>query len=503
MKKKCKASFIGLFFITATSLLASACGGGEGPSDSGADAGADAGRWPACDKTAAAQKVTFVHVNDIHAGYAMDGADTSPLSRYRGYYEAVKAENPYTIFTNAGDDHEKGSIADILSEGRSTIELTRAMKFDVRTVGNHDFAWSEAEALDYSVDPHSIVLNSNNIYSGAGKCGWTDFGVYEVGCLKIGFFGMVGQPWNELDQQFDGNYYPDIQGRYDFITRATELVKANRDSADLIVMVSHIGLFDDKDVGANVGGIPLILGGHTHTLTTTPDTSTKSVIVQAGAFSKYAGRMDLTVDLATKKVTDHKWQVVENNKGIMKDDPAMLSVVKDVLNRYAPDADKPVAKVSTGRDKGVIARVSTLAAMEIAGADAALIDQGTIWTTWLAGDITPQMLVQTYEVEREPPGTPGFNSLYLAEVSGSDLQKIRTASAGWYFNGPATIDTGKNYTLAAQKRAMLHPEQFLKNAALSAVRPFSEMWDLLVRYGQARQKQCWYLDEQVKIPGCQ
>ena len=70
------------------------------------------------------------------------------------------------MFTGGGDDYEKGSVAEQLSEGQATLEVMRAMKLDVRVLGNHDFAWSAEHTATYSRDPHAIVLSSNIEYIG-------------------------------------------------------------------------------------------------------------------------------------------------------------------------------------------------------------------------------------------------------------------------------------------------------------------------------------------------
>jgi hypothetical protein len=46
--------------------------------------------------------------------------------------EQVRGENPYTVFTNAGDGYEKGSITGELSQGRTTRQVVQAMQYDVR-----------------------------------------------------------------------------------------------------------------------------------------------------------------------------------------------------------------------------------------------------------------------------------------------------------------------------------------------------------------------------------
>jgi 5'-nucleotidase / UDP-sugar diphosphatase len=214
------------------------------------------------------QKITFVHVSDVHARYNPDKNGSSPAGRIRGYYQQVKKENPFTLFTNAGDDYEKGSIAEELSRGQSTREVVEAMQYDVRTLGNHDFAWGIEELLRFSHDPSAIVLATNTTMrpgseqsSRSAAPGWTDFAIRTVGCVKIGFFGLLSKPWNEKDQQYEGLFYPEIpelKTDFHFIDRAKDIIARHRQEVDVLVLVSHLGLPDDIALAEKTTGIDQI-----------------------------------------------------------------------------------------------------------------------------------------------------------------------------------------------------------------------------------------------------
>ena len=95
--------------------------------------------------------LTLVHFNDLHARYhprIYDGEKVSPLALIKGFYESVKAENPCTLFVSAGDEIEKGCVADTVSRGRSTLDVYKALGLDLRVLGNHDFAYG----LDMTAD---------------------------------------------------------------------------------------------------------------------------------------------------------------------------------------------------------------------------------------------------------------------------------------------------------------------------------------------------------------
>src|SRR5262249_13590601 len=153
-----------------------------------------------------------------------------------------RKESPYTVFTSGGDDYEKGALAEVLSQGASTRAVLAAMAFDVRVIGNHDYAWSEEEVLSMSHDARASVLESNVTYTGADPVGFgaQSFVALQIGCVRVGFAGLVSQPWNDQDQQVDQPFYPDLSADYDFTSQARALVAAHRGEVDVLVFVDHI-----------------------------------------------------------------------------------------------------------------------------------------------------------------------------------------------------------------------------------------------------------------------
>jgi len=221
-------------------------------------------RWPACDKAARVQTLTFLHVSDVHAHYNPDSGGSSPLAQIRGFYERIRQENPFTLLTDAGDDYEKGSIAEVLSKGRTTRQVVRAMGYDVRTIGNHDFAWGLEELLAFSRDPTSIVFASN-IELAVGQTGLppglTDYRALTLGCVRVGFFGLVSKPWNEKGEQYNGSYFPELRADFQYVEKARKIIDRHRREVDLLVLVSHLGVYQDTRIAEQTEGIDLIHGG--------------------------------------------------------------------------------------------------------------------------------------------------------------------------------------------------------------------------------------------------
>ena len=485
-------------------VLSGACGGGGGggsPSATPPQPHAVVG--PACSDGATRQKMSFVHVGDLHGNFDLA---KDKYSRIRAYYEKVAAENPYTLFTDAGDDHEKGSVAEQYSRGAAVTEVTVAMRFDVRTLGNHDFAWGLQHLLDFARDPRSLVLSSNTrpVGNPAPALASVEYGVIQAGCLRIGFFGMVSPPWNELDQPYEANYDPSLAMSYDDVQIARRIVAAHRAEVDLLVMVSHMTTEDDVEVVRAVPGIDLVLGGHSHkgpSLTNMGGT----LVVQPDFYADGVTRVDLDVDLSSRKVVafERREQPVAALNEIAADTHRAIA---DVLTRYAPDAQKPIAYLVSPQDVRGIARLAAEAGMWRHQADAALLDPAVLHPTrsWAAGELTTQRIIDSYLVERQKPDTPGTSAQYLVEVSGEQLQRMRQDQSTWIFAGPPTVVPTARYRLLLNKGAALNPNVAFPSGVVFQVPVLqAETWETLEAYGKFRTTACLMLDRASAAPPCQ
>jgi 2',3'-cyclic-nucleotide 2'-phosphodiesterase (5'-nucleotidase family) len=476
-----------------------------GPTDAGGvrDAAPDP-RWPACDPAKTSQTISFVHVNDLHANYQLDSAGVSPYARIRGYYDSVLAQNPYTVFTSGGDEYEKGALAEVLSSGASTLPVLAAMKFDVRVIGNHDYAWNENEVLLMSHDARANVLETNMQYEGDSSVGFGagDFAAIQIGCVRVGFAGLVSQPWNEQDEQVQTPFYPDFAASYDFTGEAQKIIAAHRSQVDLLVFVDHIGLTLDELTAETAPGIDVILSGHSHDLTTTPDVVKATPIVQSGAFAEHVVRLDVTYDLTQHAVSGTHFAVT-NVDTTLAPESAMQTTVAGVLQQYAPHADDPVAQVQNTGTATSIATVAAKAAIAKFSADAAVVDTQTVWDLWTPGPVSDQILLNAFKIERELPGTPGFNSFYTSQVTGTQLQTIQSAAGTRFVTVmPAAIVPAQTYLLVLQKRPAYNPGGFFPGLTLTGITFGSEAWEALDFYAQQRQKACMYLDVDAMITGC-
>ncbi|MFN0301495.1 MAG: metallophosphoesterase [Burkholderiales bacterium] len=467
---------------------------------------------PACDPTKTTQTVSFVHVADLHARYGASFAHK--WARMHRYYQDVLSVNPYTVFTNGGDDYEKGSVAEVLSAGEGSRQAGFAMGFDVRVLGNHDYAWGEQEVLKYSHDPKSIVVASNTVYTGNDPIGFgaVDYGELQVGCVKIGFFGFVSKPWNEFDTQYTGDFLPNFTQRWDWNARAREIIAAHRSSVDLIVMVSHLGISTDGKVvqytpkasDSTTSNIDLVLGGHNHA-GFKQSIVKKTLIIQPEFHGDGLTRVDLVWDIKNKRLVSRTPTPINVlTSTLTATNLSLEQTLQGIVTKYAPESEKQLALLESPRNYSELAVIAAQAGIDIHQADAALIDPTLTWVSgFSAGPVTQQMFDNLYRVERQKSGTPGFNGLYMATVSGADLTNMDQAQPGWVYVGPASPSSSTLYKVLLHKAPALNPSSFFpSNPTLTNVAWKSETWLALDNYARARTADCKYLDTDTTLPSC-
>ena len=259
--------------------------------------------------------LTILHTNDFHARFEPISKYDGPCSSgdneegkcFGGSGRLVSAINEArgrtnnAILVDAGDQFQ-GTLFYTYYKGKLAAEMMNMLGYDGMTVGNHEFD-DGPEVLKGFMDAVNFpVLMSNADVSGepllAGRLAKST--VIERGGEKLGLIGLTPQDTDELASPGPNVIFTNpvsaVQGEVDKLTAA---------GVNKIIVLSHSGYGVDQQVAAGTTGVDVIVGGHSNTLLSNtneqaegpyPTMVGSTAIVQAYAYGKFRGKLDVTFD---------------------------------------------------------------------------------------------------------------------------------------------------------------------------------------------------------------
>lgn len=316
-------------------------------------------------------RLDIVHVNDIHGHVdPMLDAKVSKESLVGGIpyvrtvVEDCRRENPRgTLVLNAGDLAE-GTMLSYLSRGKAICEMLAAFHFDAVALGNHDFAWGQPALEDMLKAMKAQVLTANvrTLEDGGILAGAQAYVLKDVAGLKVGILGLDTP---DIRHFVAGEKLKGL----DFIESARTvrfyLPLMRKAGAQVIVVLSHVGYEEDLKLAEAVPGIDVIVGGHSHTPVEHGTMVGNTLVVQAGCFGKWVGRVTLDVEqLGAGAVADGSSAVVPGAVRIVRREARLIPVLADkvqpdpevlrILAPYARECEQVGSEVVTHCEEPVL-----------------------------------------------------------------------------------------------------------------------------------------------------
>lgn len=346
------------------------------------------------------QTITLIATNDIHA--AID-----PFPRLATLVEAERAANPgRVILLDAGDRWSGNPYVDMAPEGgRPIIELMDSLGYDIATLGNHEFDFGQ-ELLQARLDEMSFPVVLANLKAN-GQIGQpASHRVMEVGGVKIAVLGLV----NTLNGGYPAGL-PEHFGAMEFaepLACALEY-RSLRDSADVLVLLSHLGYSSDTLLAHRMPELDLIVGGHSHTVLPRGERIAGTLVTQGGNKLRYASVT--TLRLRGKKLTGIENRLVSLDT--IAPDPRFEAMVAAYKDR--PELTAVVGEVTAGMGKTALLNLAADMIRSRVSADLGLYNRGGVRLDTLApGGVS---VAQVYTME------PFGNTIQTIEMS---LEELRT-----------------------------------------------------------------------------
>ena len=374
------------------------------------------------DCTSRNEKVTILYWNDFHSfnvPYESRIKDNNRVmlggaATLKGYINKFKNENKNVATVHAGDEFQGTPICSI-TEGMSQIRLLNLIQPDVFTLGNHEFDYG-LEALKKALSFAQFPVISANIFdTEQGKPLVEPYFIKQYGKIKIGYIGLMTPYLKSLSLPEHIRGLKLIEPE----KAASQYINEIKDSVDLIVVVSHMGVDQDSLLASNVAGIDFIIGGHLHRALFDPMVVNDVIICQAGSQGKYLGRLDFEFDKKNKKIIRFHSQLIPTIVDKVQPDPLVAAAVDSLEKIAGEQLDIVIGEIKTDwirsrNGESNIGNWQTDVMREFAGTDIAFQNSGGIRKNILAGKIT---LRDMWELN------PFGNYFLTFELTGSELKK--------------------------------------------------------------------------------
>ncbi|OGX88759.1 metallophosphatase [Hymenobacter lapidarius] len=260
-------------------------------------------------------KLTILHTNDMHSRiepFPDNGgqwAGLGGMARRAALIKDIRSKEANVLLLDSGDIFQGTPYFNFFG-GELEYKLMSQMSYDASTLGNHDFD-NGLEGLQRQLPNATFpFLVANYDFSKtpmAGKI--APYKVFEKQGIRIGVFGLgIELAGLVADKNFGATVYLDP------VAKAKETAAQLRgpEKCDLVICLSHLGYkyqsakVDDCKLAAQVSGIDLILGGHTHTFMDAPEPiaspdGRSTLINQVGWSGINLGRLDYEFSPKTKR----------------------------------------------------------------------------------------------------------------------------------------------------------------------------------------------------------
>ena len=318
-----------------------------------------------------ADEITILQTTDLHdhangAGHV--GLDVDPAtatsttgaySRIASYITFVRATAGHPVILVDSGDWTMGTLYDLTLASRPlALYFLSAMKYDVVTLGNHEFDYTPRGLAGMLAAAKSsfnfqtpIVASNMNLggnadlapFYGSGKAIQPTYVETLPDGMKVGFIGLMGEA-AAIDAPASAPVtFTPLSSSYAAIQSMVDDLRKNQ-GAQIVIALSHSGTDpsgnsgEDIDLARHVHGIDVLASGHTHTPLSTAHAVTNGTwttqLIDAGAFGTNVARLDLRVQRTATGTTAINFDNVPMTdaslatmRAGLKSDPATTALV--------------------------------------------------------------------------------------------------------------------------------------------------------------------------------
>jgi 5'-nucleotidase len=335
------------------------------------------------------EKVVLLHTNDIHSSFQV-------MPRVAGAIARLRASRPDVpvIVADCGDHMDRMSAITEAGAGSAHLEVLASTGYDVVTLGNNEGLTFTKERLQELFGGGTtfcvVAANLRDRETGRAPEWMKPRFMWEKNGLRIGITGATAQY---------PIFYHLLGWHVDEPIEALrrEVDRLRQEGAHAVVVLSHLGLRNDKRLAEEVEGIDVIIGGHTHHVLEEPLLHEQTFLCAAGSKGRYVGELELSFDRDTGSLLQVEGRLHETRQE--EEDPAVKALIELRAQEAGAVMQESIATLAEGlavdweRDSP-LGNLLAAGIRKQTGAELALINSGQLLTSLLPGPVTREILLE-------------------------------------------------------------------------------------------------------------
>ena len=365
------------------------------------------------EKMAEEEELIILFTNDVHT-YIDGTLSYDTVADLKAQFGKVAGG---VLLVDAGD-HVQGTAYGSMDQGKTIVELMNAAGYDYAALGNHEFDYGMARALEIMEQADYEYLSTNFYHETNGVRGenvLNGTAIVEMGGKKVAIIGITTpETFTKTTPAYfmneAGEYIYGIAGGEDGSALYADVqaaIDAVKDEADYVIALGHLGVdrssqpWTSAEVIANVSGLDAFIDGHSHSTVGGEIIKDKEgndvVLAQTGEYFAAIGCMtikgeEITVELitehtgsdaTTKELKDAWMKEVDEKLG------EVIGHAEVTFDNYDAEGKRLVRKQETNTgDFAADALYYLFNVTEGLKVDAAIMNGGGIRNKAVTGDIS-------------------------------------------------------------------------------------------------------------------
>jgi 5'-nucleotidase len=329
------------------------------------------------------EKIHLLHTNDIHSNFHQWANIVNILKQKRSQFEKNGEE---ALTFDIGDFVDRSHHIAEATLGKGNVSLLNDAGYDAVTIGNNEGITLTKDALYslYDEANFSVLLGNVETKDGEPLPNTSSYKLFKTKQnTTIAVIGLTA-PFSLFYELLGMKVNDPLLALY-------ELVPKVKEHADVVILLSHLGLDEDRRIASEFSDIDVILGAHTHQLLEKGEVVADTLIAQCGKHGSHVGHVSLTVDTNRKVVQEKEATVYKvSDYKINKEANDLLSLIS---KRSEALLEEPVATLHDDLplhwfEESVFANVLADAIKEWCNGDIGMVNAGVLLEPLQKGTVT-------------------------------------------------------------------------------------------------------------------